>query len=223
MPKHVDWPSGPRRLDVPSAKIHVWRAELGGGGGGPSHEILPTAERERAEAIKRPLSRQRWVASRWALRAILARYLREDPAVVKLRLGESGKPALADPTAPLRFNLSHSGALALIALVGGREVGVDIEEVQAGRNVVALSRRALDPAAAAAVLAAAPGTRPTAFHQAWTRREAIAKCLGSGFAAPQRSNQVCVTDLQPNPRYVAAVASEGHEALPHQCFSLGSW
>ena len=215
----MDWPPGPRRPAASSAEAHVWRAELDGASW-PSHELLPPAERERAEGMRRPLSRDRWVASRWALRGVLARYLDEDPAAVALRLGERGKPALADPTATLRFNLSHSGALALIAVAEGREVGVDVEEIDPERDVVPLAERGLDPAAAAAIRAAPPETRATAFHEAWARREAIVKCLGSGLGAPLPPDPVAVSAFDAGPGYAAALAVAGAEPLPHRCFSL---
>jgi 4'-phosphopantetheinyl transferase len=216
---NVSWPPGPRRPAAPSGEVHVWRTELGRGVW-PSHELLPPQERERAERMPRPLFRDRWVASRWALRGVLGRYLGEDPATVSLRLGERGKPALAEPTATLRFNLSHSGALALIAVTEGREVGVDVEEVDPGRDVVGLAERGLDPAAAATVRAAEPEARVATFHQAWARREAAVKCLGSGLGAPLPPDPVAVSDFDAGPGYAAALAVEGPEALPHRCFSL---
>ena len=215
------WIPGSQRPDQPSGEVHVWRAELDRGSW-PSHELLPPAERERAEGMRRPLPRDRWVASRWALRGVLARYLDEDPAAVALRLGERGKPALADPTATLRFNLSHSGALALIAVTEGLEVGVDVEEIDPERDVVPLAERGLDPAAAAAVRAAPPEARATAFHEAWVRREAVIKCLGGGLGAPLPPDPVAVSALDAGPGYAAALAVADPEPLPHRRFSLPS-
>jgi len=93
--------------------IHVWRARLDSTAW-PDAAGLPAAERERAARLLRPDSRRRWVAARWALRGVLARYLECGPAEIELRLGERGKPLLADPGSALRFNLSHSDDLALV-------------------------------------------------------------------------------------------------------------
>ena len=170
--------------------------------------------------MRRPLSRDRWVASRWALRGVLARYLDEDPAAIELRLGERGKPALADLSATLRFNLSHSGTLALVAVTEQREVGVDVEEIDPERNVVSLAERALDPVTAAAIRTAPPEAQVIAFHEAWARREAIVKCLGSGLGAPLPPESVAASALDAGPGYAAALAVAGREALPHRGFSL---
>ncbi len=174
---------------MPTDEVHVWRAEF-----------------DRA-------------ASHQALRRVLAHYLDEEPAAIELRLGEHGKPALADPVASLRFNISHSGGLVLIAIAQDREVGVNVERIDPRRDVLRLSKRTLDPAAAAAVRAAPAGDRPAVFHQAWARREAIAKCHGVGLRAPLPATPVAVSTLEVGPGFAAAVAVAG-ESMPPLRFRL---
>lgn len=131
---------------------------------------------------------------RWALRQVLARYLNEDPAEIELRTGEHGKPALADPAATLRFNLSHSGELALVAVTQGREVGVDVQKIKPHRDI--------------------------AFYEGWARREAIVKCLGTGLLAPLPPDPVTVRPLEAGPRFAAALAVAGNEVPPLRLFLL---
>lgn len=166
-----------------AAELHVWRVELDSQGWAGAGN-LPSAERDRAEAIERPRARRRWVASRWALREVLGSYLGEEPAGIELRFGERGKPMLAESDASLRFNLSHSGELALIAICEGREVGVDVQRL---------------------------GSRPLDYCADWTRREAVAKCHGSGLWAPLPDRPVTVSELDPGPGFAAAVAVAGTE------------
>lgn len=173
---------------VPAAELHVWRVELDSEGWAGA-DALPSPERDRAEAISRPQARQRWVAARWALREVLGSYLGEDPEKVELRFGERGKPMLAAPGESLRFNLSHSGELALIAVCEGREVGVDVQ------------RR---------------GSRPLDYYADWSRREAIAKCHGTGLWAPLPDEPVTVSELDAGPEFAASVAVSGTE-LPSLC------
>jgi len=212
------WPPGPRRPTVSSAEIHVWRAELERPEW-PPHDLLPAAERERAKRMRRPRDRRRWAASRWALRSVLARYLDRDPAAIELSLSEHGKPTL-DGVTGLRFNLSHSGELVLIAVAKGREVGVDIEQIDPRRDVLMLLERALDPPSAAAVRQAPPPARATVFHEAWTRREAVVKCAGSGLAGPPPEHPFTVSALDAGPCYAAALAVSGPEAPALRCFEL---
>jgi 4'-phosphopantetheinyl transferase len=129
-----------------------------------------------------------------ALREILARYLDEDPAGIELRRGAHGKPELADPSSPLRFNLSHSGDLALVAITQGREVGVDIQKIKLRRDV--------------------------AFYKAWAHREAIVKCAGTGLLAPLPPDPVAVHALDVAPGFAAALAVAGDEVPPLRLLSL---
>jgi phosphopantetheinyl transferase len=129
-----------------------------------------------------------------ALREVLARYLDEDPAGIELRRGEHGKPALADPSSPLRFNLSHSGDLALVAVTQGREVGVDVQKIKPRRDI--------------------------AFYKAWARREAIVKCVGTGLLAPLPPDPVAVAMLDAGSKYAAALAIAGDEAPSLRLFRL---
>src|SRR5689334_24773529 len=103
---------------------------------------LPSAEREEAGR---------------AVREIVAAYLEASPDAIRIVTGEHGKPELADGT--LRFNLSHSGDLALVAVARERDVGVDVERIDARRDGLALAYRALDADGAAAVRAAPAADR----------------------------------------------------------------
>jgi 4'-phosphopantetheinyl transferase len=170
-------------IRTPIAELHLWRARLDSGAWRPARD-LPAAERRRAGGIQRPEARRRWAASRWALRVVLGLYLERKPAEIELRFGSRGKPMLADPDAPLRFNLSHSGELALIAVAGEHEVGVDVQSI---------------------------GAKPAEFYADWTRREAIAKCHGVGLGMPLPDAPVTVADLDAGAGFAAAIAVGGDE------------
>lgn len=208
-------------MRIPSNEIDVWRAGLDTVDR-PSEAELPAEERERAARLLAGGVRGRWIAARWALREVLSRYLDQDPVDIELRFGAHGKPMLATHEAsPLHFNLSHSEGLALIAVTGEGAVGVDLEWIKPRRNLLALADRALPPSEAAKVRSAAPESQLHAFHAAWVRREALAKCLGTGIAgapeAPtgaQTSLEVAVSNLEVEPGFAAAVAVRGSEMPP---------
>jgi 4'-phosphopantetheinyl transferase len=139
---------------------------------------------------------------------VLAVYLGEDPARIELEAGEHGKPRLAG-SSPLRFNYSHSGAIALVAVSGEAEVGVDVEQVKASRDVVGLAERAFAPADAAAVREAPAAERDLLFHQRWACHEARLKCLGvglSGAALDAADGALVVAAVDVAPAYAAAIA-----------------
>jgi 4'-phosphopantetheinyl transferase len=207
-------------MPLPAAGTHVWQAQLDSEGW-PCVDRLPVEERERAKRLHSPHARGRWVAARWALRTVLGHYLEEEPAAVELRLAERGKPMLAAPSAPLRFNLSHSADRALVAVAWEREIGVDIEQIVPRRDLLALARRALEPEQAEAIARMPEGDRLGAFHAAWTRREAIAKCLGTGlWAAPAEAAETVVSALDAGPGFAAAIAVGGSDLPPPQRFFI---
>ncbi len=107
------------------------------------------------------------------LRLLLARYLDADPRELRFELGAHGKPAL-EGGADLRFNLSPSGELLLVAVATGMEVGVDVEVApERGRGEID------EPAIAARTYWAA--RRPNDLRS-WTGRSA----RGEFPAAPGR-------------------------------------
>jgi 4'-phosphopantetheinyl transferase len=146
-------------------------------------------------------------AARAALREILGAYLGVEPAAVALTVGENGKPELADGQAPLSFNLSHSGRLALVALAaGGTAVGVDVERLRPRRDLARLAARWLPADDSAAVAAAADDEREAVFYAAWTRHEARAKCTGAGLSGRPPGPEVVALGLEIDPGYAAAIA-----------------
>jgi phosphopantetheinyl transferase len=150
-----------------------------------------------------------------ALLRVLAAYLDEDPERIELRTGVAGKPALAPPGHPLRFSLSHSGGLALVAVAHGREVGIDVEEATRGRDFSRLARRWLHPRVASEIEATPGQRRPAAFYAAWTRHEAAGKCLGTGLAASTgRPVPTVALDVGPGHAAALAIAAETDAMLP---------
>lgn len=133
-------------------------------------------------------------AFREALRRVLARYLDEVPGEIELAVDRRGKPRLADER--LHFNLSHCGALALIAVCRDREVGVDVERIRPKREA--------------------------AFYRRWARHEARVKCLGIGLGSPPPSGSppVAVEALEVGPGHAAAVAVAGTAPLPLRCWTF---
>jgi 4'-phosphopantetheinyl transferase len=84
--------------------------------------------------------------------------------------------------APVSFNLSHAGALALVALTHAAAVGVDVQAT-GGRRIdeLAIAQRALGAEQASRLARLHPALRRRAFLRAWARHEAALKCHGMGL------------------------------------------
>lgn len=200
-------------LDLRPGQAHLWRLcmAVGAERRGALAATLDSSEHERLAAFRVDAPRERFIASRGLLRAALARYTGASPAALSFQLGAHGKPALVgEPDEGLRFNLSHSDDLLLIAIARGHEVGVDLEHVRPILGMRQIAAALLTPADQAELDQAPPDLRDALFTQRWTRHEAIAKGEGYGMAhagAPLR--EWSVFDLRPWMRHPSALALEG--------------
>ncbi|MBB3996744.1 4'-phosphopantetheinyl transferase family protein [Aureimonas pseudogalii] len=138
---------------------------------------LDGEEEARAGRMATAELRARLRRRRRFLRAVLARYLGLAPGDVPLRAAPGGKPALAGETR-LRFSLSHSGELTVLA-VGRTELGVDLEQRKPFDRLAEVVAHSCSSRERAAI-AAAPDAA-TAFLDRWVVKEAVLKCRGTGL------------------------------------------
>jgi len=150
--------------------------------------LLSPEENERAERLRSPTARRRFVLSRTHLRRVLGSYLGRPPVQLRFVENRYGKPALAGESAEsgLGFNVSHSGDIALFAVSLGCAVGVDVEACRP--TVPARSLRIADRffshEEARALRAWPPAEQSRAFLTCWCRKEAYVKALGRGLSVP---------------------------------------
>jgi 4'-phosphopantetheinyl transferase len=161
--------------------------------------LLSADERACAERFRFDRDRHAFVAARGRLRELLGRSLDVAPEQVAFDYRPRGKPVLAGKLGDggLHFNLSHSGARAVVALAHGCEVGVDIEEVRALPDAARLAERFFSAAEIRALQALAPADRIPGFFRCWTRKEAYLKALGDGLARPLDGFAVSVDADEP--------------------------
>jgi 4'-phosphopantetheinyl transferase len=204
---------------TPSGGLDLWLARLDDFSlsGFPSDAVdaVDVAEAARAARIADPLARSRYLVSRALLRGILAQHLRCAPGALQLAVSAHGKPVLSAPepspgVAPsLHFNLSHAGGWLLVATRTAGPVGVDLEFPRAGIDPERLAGRVFTPTERADLQQAAKDSAAAArrrFYDGWTRKEALLKCLGTGFAGGASSFEVGTG------RHTARVATPGHGA-----------
>lgn len=217
-PATVTTPHADLSPGMPSAvshEVHIWLAHLDADPGEVARRRAATTgvERDRASRFWRQVDGERYLSAHGALRLVLADYLACDPLALRFSVHDQGKPFLRD--AELEFNLSHSGALALIAVARGRRVGVDVERVHAMPDLEALATRICTPDELATLAALAEPHRTHAFFALWTRKEALAKATGEGIAGVMRDSmadaegQWTLMELHDLPGYAACVAAEG--------------
>jgi 4'-phosphopantetheinyl transferase len=224
------------RAPLRAESLHVWRITLDRTSDVLERllEWLSADERARAERFRFEPHRDHFVAGRGVLRAVMGHYLGLRPDRVAFDYGPQGKPSLANgcSTVPLEFNLTHSHGLALLAVALGRRVGIDVEQVRPMDDAERIAERFFSPAERTALRAVPPGDKIEAFFRCWTRKEAFIKAIGEGFSMPLDCFDVSLepglgarllavadrpgeaarwslTELEPAPGFLAAVAMEG--------------
>ena len=196
--------------------------------------LLAPDELARAQRYRFADDQRRFIAARAGLRLRLAQVLQVDPAGLRFDYGDRGKPRLASGQSDVQwhFNLSHSGDVAMLAVLPGLQVGVDVEALRPMRSRDALVRRWFSVAENTAYFALPVAQQEAAFFAAWTAKEALVKALGQGLHFPLRAFDVqvggsgpgallslqgvagpqsgwCLANLQPGAGLAAAVAAQG--------------
>jgi 4'-phosphopantetheinyl transferase len=168
-------------MSIGRGELHVWSANLDAC---PSRHsrTLSIAELARAERILPERRRARWIAARAFLRMLLGAYLQADPASLRFELEHRGKPTLAPQHGGSpRFNLSHSGPIALCALTHSCAVGVDVQLASTEPRLRALAPRVLGAKRARQLCALPEDIIERELLHAWVELEAERKRTGAGL------------------------------------------
>jgi 4'-phosphopantetheinyl transferase len=183
------------RERVPDGEIHVWPLALIGTETARASFASLLSEEERARAGRYYFERDRksFVFARGQMRHLLALYCGADAASLRFSAGPSGKPELASDQPFARgisFNLTHSAGRGILAVSGGRALGVDLESHERKTDVLAIASRYFFASELAAINSAAPEERVAEFFRFWTAKEAVIKAQGTGLGAPLDSFRV---------------------------------
>jgi 4'-phosphopantetheinyl transferase len=163
---------------APGASTSVWFLHL------PSIPVVPMAghltAHERGIAGRvRSVARDHWVRCRGALKTILSLHTGCPAGDVVINEGKDTKPSLVANPLGLRFNVSHSGDHAVIAL-GHARLGVDIEMIRETFDWRAVATHLFHRRERAIIASAPEAQQARIFFQIWTLKEAYLKGIGSG-------------------------------------------
>jgi 4'-phosphopantetheinyl transferase len=178
------WQPPPLRVPLDADSVHVWRFSLALGPHAP--DLLDPQEKSRAQRLRSRQKAAAFIAGRTRLRQILSLYLMNDPRDARFECNMHGKPSLSRADARgISFNLSHSGEWGLCAVVHGRDVGVDLEQISDELDFEPLAERFFS-GAEFCWLKSSPGARRRRnFYRLWTRKESWLKGKGGGFSEPK--------------------------------------
>lgn len=181
-----------------SARIAVAGLDLGPDRLARCARLLDPGELACADRFLRAADRSRFIASHAALRVVLSGELGQPAATLRFGCEAGGRPFLASPAGTdIDFNLSHSGDLAVIGVVRGARIGVDVEVRRSLPDALRIARSHFAPDEAAALGVLPPGHREEAFFALWTRKEAVVKALGAGLSMPLAAFSVTIPPAPP--------------------------
>jgi 4'-phosphopantetheinyl transferase len=234
----MHWDAPPDELALASEAVHVWRLPLEI----PAPQIhqlrrsLDQDEALRASRFRFERDRRRFIVAHGLLRNILGQYLKIKPEQLQFHQNAYGKPALVDEANPanLRFNLTHSHELALLAVASGREIGIDLEYVHSIPDNDQIAAHVFSEVEITAYKKLPDSQRLHGFLNGWTRKEAYIKAVGMGLSRslgdfdvsltpgeparllrvkdmPAETGRWSMKAFEPEPGYIAALVVEGQD------------
>ncbi|EDM75951.1 4'-phosphopantetheinyl transferase [Plesiocystis pacifica SIR-1] len=227
--------------------VDVWELDLGKRESADDRALLTEAEQAKGDRIIIPRKATQSLRARAELRRVLGHYLGMPAGEVRFVYGEHDKPDL-DPalqpsarregpgfellctlastssdlaTATLSFNLSHSEAAGLVAVIldlRAHELGVDVEHARCDRNLIGIAETFFAADEFAYFRRVAAAEQCPAFYRAWTRKEAYLKALGTGMSFP--SNRFSITFGRDEAPRVMRTEREGDDPSRWQLVDL---
>lgn len=209
MDRIATWMEPPQSPSLEAGAVDVWRIALDQGGERLERfrRTLEPQELERAGRFHFEKHQRHFIVARGFLRSVVARYLGTQPESLRFIYGAYGKPALESEHG-LRFNLSHSNEVALLAVTLSAELGVDVEQIRADFASEDIAQRFFSRTEVETFNALPKEEQVAAFFRCWTRKEAYIKAIGKGLSQPLDAFDVTLAPDTPP----ALLRAEGDDA-----------
>jgi len=130
--------------------------------------------------------RHQYLVTRALQRSVLSRYAAVAPCDWRFETNPWGRPEIVGPATPLplRINLSHADGFVACLVALGREVGVDVENVERSGSLLEIAERFFAPREVLALRALPVALQRYHFFDYWTLKESYIKARGMGLAIP---------------------------------------
>jgi 4'-phosphopantetheinyl transferase len=182
-----------KNISLDKNEIHIWfinfninKAEFNF-----LNNFLSEDEILKASKFKFEKDKNSSIITRGALRLLSGKYLGLNPQEIEFKYGDFGKPVFNFET-PLKFNLSHSGNMAVIGFCLHEDIGVDIEVMKANFDVFDIASNYFS-SSEIEVLKTLPTEEHTkGFYRCWTRKESFIKAKAKGLSFPLDSFSVSI-------------------------------
>ena len=148
--------------------------------------LLSDDERVRLERFAFEHLKHEYLLTRALCRLTLSRYAEVSPAAWRFRANEFGRPQIvgSEASLPLRFNLSNARTLVACVVARDIEVGVDVEEIDRGGELVDIADRHFSEFELRALRALPSSRQNRRFFELWTLKESYIKARSLGLSIP---------------------------------------
>lgn len=156
----------------------------------PWLSVLDEDEQETYSCLRADHRKVEFLTGRLLLKTVLGRALRIRRGGVRLVRSPYGKPILHGAVeARLSFSPSHSKRVVACVVSSGPRVGIDVEDMS-GDHLGVMEKVFVPEEIFFVRSQPAESEQHRAFYLLWTRKEAVMKAVGMGFALPPRSFRV---------------------------------
>lgn len=163
-----------------SEPVEIWEISFDEAGE-VDWQLLDPRETAAADAFIHADDRYRYGVIHSALRLRLSELLGVAAEAVPIVVGAHGRPFVAGRAAEIDFNLSHSRRTGLIAISKAGTVGVDVEDRDVAADYSEMIDTIFEQHEAVCLHRLERSVRNDLFLRGWTRKEAVAKAVGTGF------------------------------------------
>lgn len=189
--------TAPRDFELPPDEVHVWYV-FSENVTDPRvldsyAALMNPEERARRDRYVFAKDRRQFLVTRGFVRTLIAGYTGLPAADCVFVANRYGRPSLqpsvrpkpdATTEDPFEFNLSHTHGLVACAVTRGREVGIDVEDLERMEINPDLPRRYFSAAEVDALDKVPLPEHRSRFFDYWTLKEAYIKARGMGLSLP---------------------------------------
>ena len=151
------------------------------------HGFMNAKEKEKQARFHFERHRHQYLITRATIRSLLSRYMPQTPpAGWVFEENKYGRPHIAPHlnTLGLHFNLSHTESLIVCGVVKGREIGVDVENIERGGDLINIADRFFSPSEVKDLHQWPESEHTDRFFDYWTLKESYIKARGMGLSIP---------------------------------------
>jgi 4'-phosphopantetheinyl transferase len=148
--------------------------------------LLSEPELARWQRFRAPDAQLQYLVSRALVRTTLSRYADVAEHEWQFEANRYGRPHVSQPPhqRAIRFNLSNTTGLVVLAVARDCDVGIDVENISRNLDIEALAPTVFAAAEVADVRRCHFKERRDRFFAYWTLKEAYIKARGMGLSLP---------------------------------------